>query len=765
MLNRWITLSLAAGFAISGGSVRAACGAGEFCLATTVGTDLSPGSCATTHAIDATIGEQLNFCYTITNNTGIELDYQKLRIDADDPLFGQISVPNGGTFQYNIVKSVVATNTYDATWRAWDLPSGYSSHVDSSCTSDNYIFADGFDDSTGCHSKSFVDITGSGAPLGLDDDESAAVTLPFAFNLYGAASNTICIDNNGLVLFDTTSCPASGYRTNEDLMFSNLPAPAILPLWDDFDDSSGEVYYESRGAAPNREFVIEWFNRGRFDGNVNPDGPTFEVVLEENGALRFEYAEVSYYTAWNNRTGDATECWSGACATIGLVDSELLFDQFSSYWFAVDNGTSITWAPADLHVFTATDSVTVNVGAPEIAVNPNPLDATVQAGTSTTVSFAVENHGNRDLDWMLNEAPPANFHFPLGPRYAPLTIAPDETDAAAAQPAQEVREHMRTSTAHGLAPLMPATGVPAFGCVIVTAASCDYVSFDANAPGTLDTIATENEVLFGATFAADDFSKEYAIDAGGNLKTIDAATGAMTDIGPTGFGTQMRAIAYDAMTDTLFGTAIDGHGTDLFAIDRNTGAASAIRPITGLGSPTYVMGITVDPYTGLMYGIEIATSSLIAIDKTTGAAGVIGPLGYTTLYSQGLGFDAATGALYLASIAVDTVSHLDSQNMYTVDLYTGHANLIGSIGNDIVQLGAFGIARPAGPCSHPADQTWLSPSSASGTTIPSGSTPVAASIDATGMNAGDVLSGTICAVSNDPAHRMLPVPVTVTVTP
>jgi DNA-binding beta-propeller fold protein YncE len=549
-------------------------------------------------------------------------------------------------------------------------------------------------------------------------------------------------------------------------MSAGLPAPAILPLWDDFDDTSGNVYYEVRGIAPNREFIIEWFQRARFDGAVNANGPTFEVILGEDGTLRFEYADVSYYTAWNNRTGDSTECWSGACATIGLFDSPLLFDQFSSYWFAVDDGAGIQWTSADLSIFTANDSVTVNVGAPQIVINPDTIDATVQAGSMGTISLTVENHGTRVLDWMLDEAPPANFHFPIGPRYAPLTIAPDETDVASSKPSQAELKLMHGRAVVSDSPFLTTTATPAFGCVVVSETSCDYVSFDAAAPGTLDTIAPENELVFGASFVGDDFSKEYVIaDATGNLKTIDTATGAITDVGPTGFGSQMRSIAYDARTDTLFGTAIDGHGTDVFTIDRNTGTASAVHPITGLGSPAYVMGLAVEPYTGLMYGIEIATSALVAIDKTTGAASVIGPLGHTTRYSQGLAFDAATGELYLSSIAIDAVNHAYSQNMYTIDIYTGHANFIGPIGNDIIELGAFGIVQPAGPCSHPSDQPWLSLSPSSDTTIPAGSTTVVASIDATGASAGDVLSGTLCAASNDPAHRMVATPITATVTP
>jgi uncharacterized repeat protein (TIGR01451 family) len=187
---------------------------------------------------------------------------------------------------------------------------------------------------------------------------------------------------------------------------------------------------------------------------------------------------------------------------------------------------------------------------------------------------------------------------------------------------------------------------------------------------------------------------------------------------------------------------------------------SLIAPITGLGSQAYVMGIAVDPNTGLMYGIEILTSSLVAIDKTTGAATTIGALGYTTRYSQGLDFDAATGVLYLASIDYDAAV----QNMYTVDTATGAATLIGAIGNDILQLGAFGIAEPSGPCGQPSDLPWLSLSPNGGTTAPGADTPMTATIDATGTADGDILSGTVCVRSNDPDEHVVAVPISVNVT-
>lgn len=133
--------------AVGGGG--GTCGAGQLCLVSTVGTDTSPGACGSADTIDATVGDQLNFCYTITNNTGIELDYHTLENNVDGTLFSLLNqpVPDGGSFQFNHIETVSSTNTYNSTWTGQDVPPGYSAEVTGGGGPDcsDRIFADGFD--------------------------------------------------------------------------------------------------------------------------------------------------------------------------------------------------------------------------------------------------------------------------------------------------------------------------------------------------------------------------------------------------------------------------------------------------------------------------------------------------------------------------------------------------------------------------------------------------------------------------------------------
>jgi len=740
------------------------CGPGELCLVSTVGADLTPDACASTDTIDATQGDQLNFCYTVTNNTSVQLDYHTLANNVDNTLFTLMNIPlaPGASYQYNHIETVSDSNTYNSTWTAQDVPPGYLATPETGGTGcDDRIFADGFDGTPpGCGGGGgFIDISGTGTALGLSDDGSADVTMPFSFNYYGTSSNLLSVGNNGGIIFGVSGGGLTYTNVSLPAAFSG---PAILPLWDDFDSSSGDVYTDIRGTAPNRQFIVEWYQRTHFTGNT--DSATFEVIFDESdGALHFWYDDVDY-TAVGNVSNDPDVCDGGLCATIGLESDSTLFNQYSAFEASVTNGGGIAWTPTTPQTFTATDSVTVNVGAPDINVSPASITGNVTAGGTTSTIMDVQNLGNRDLNWTADEAPPPNFHFPIGPRYVPSTLRPGETNVGRLFPSKEyLRAHglggQHKATRTRVNPLGATT--PSYGCNIISSSACEFVGFDADAPGTLNDIAQENELMFGATFVADDFTKEYVVGyPSGDLQTIDTTTGALVDVGSTGQGTATRDIAYDATTGTTFGTAISGDMTDLFTVDTTTGAMTLVGTIQGIGEPSYVMGLAVDPSDGLMYGIEIVSSSLVAIDKSTGQGSVIGSLGFSTRFGQGLDFNAATHTLYLASIDYGGGT---GQNMYTVNLTSGEASLVGPFPSGTLQIGSFGIAVPNGPCGQPADQPWLSLNPVSGTIVGGSDTPVTVSIDAAGTSDGDVLAGTICVRSNDPDESTVAVPITYTV--
>ena len=746
--------------AVGGGG--GGCNAGELCLEVTLGTDTTAGACGTTDTLDVSVGDQVNYCYTVTNDTGTTLEFHTLVDNVNGTIFSLLpqTLADGASYQYNRVTTAGATEVVTSTWTAQDVPPGYTAEVTGGGGITDRVFCDGFDGvacDPGGGAGGFIDISGTGTALGLGDDDEANVTMPFSITLYGTTSNQLRVGNNGAILFGVTT---------GDVGFTNTALPmagagaVIAPLWDDFDAESGNIYHGTVGTAPNRQFVVQWHNRVHYDGTSNTDGATFEVVFDEaTGAISFEYLDVQY-TAIDNFGGeDPTSCNDGVCATIGLQSDDSLFNEFSFMTASITDNSGIAWTPTSPTLFSDDDTTTLNVGAPDIEVDPTAVAGTVPEGGSTSLDLDINNVGDRDLDWSTEEAPGPTAHFPPpGTRFAMPLGDPARANMGPAPLA------LRTPVNKQPGPLAAPNGggVPVFSADIYNNV---FLTFDALAPGATTEVAPHDYALVGGAFIDGDFSKMYAIDGfsaahTNDFVTVDTATGAVTLIAnaPNSLGEGWSSLDYDSTTGNLYGaSAACGATSHLWTINPATGASTQIGEITGAAC---IVGLAVSP-DGLMYGIDIVSDALFAIDKTTGAASLIGSIGFNANFAQDMTFDQATGVLYYAGFDAGAFS----DQIYTVDLTTGLATAVGNIGPAVAEVDAMAIMTAGGPCSQPADLPWLSIAPASGTTAPGGSTPLSLSIDATAATEGDTLSGTVCITSNDPDEHRVEVPVEVTVGP
>ena len=139
------------------------------------------------------------------------------------------------------------------------------------------------------------------------DDNTANVTLPFSFSLYGNAFTSVNVDSNRFM--DFTTAHPNGYYANACLPDVDAGlGPAIMAHWDDLrtDGGGGQgVFTGVVGAAPNRTFVIEW-RAGYYSGCGG--AADFEVLLYE-GSSSFD---VIY--------SDTGTC-AGSSATVGVQDA------------------------------------------------------------------------------------------------------------------------------------------------------------------------------------------------------------------------------------------------------------------------------------------------------------------------------------------------------------------------------------------------------------------------------------------------------------
>jgi len=160
---------------------------------------------------------------------------------------------------------------------------------------------------------SLVDISTTGAALGIGDDEETNVTLPFAFPFYGVGTNMIRVGNNGGLLVGVTTGDLWAGNTCPQPVTSP-DAPLIMAFWDDMDDETGNVYWQAFNPCPHPDCdsqcaVFEWYDRPHYS---NTGSATFEAILCDNGDILFQYADVVF--------GDPANMDNGVSATVGIED-------------------------------------------------------------------------------------------------------------------------------------------------------------------------------------------------------------------------------------------------------------------------------------------------------------------------------------------------------------------------------------------------------------------------------------------------------------
>jgi len=155
--------------------------------------------------------------------------------------------------------------------------------------------------SIGTSSAAYEDISGSGISSttgACDDCVQSGISIGFDFTFFDNIYNTINISSNGNLQFTS----ASTLLTNVAIPNVAVPNNMIAPLWDDWNPNVtiGEVYYLTRGSAPNREFIVSWQNVAQF---ANTDSNSFQAVLSEgSNNIEFRYGMITPEATLNDYT-------------------------------------------------------------------------------------------------------------------------------------------------------------------------------------------------------------------------------------------------------------------------------------------------------------------------------------------------------------------------------------------------------------------------------------------------------------------------------
>jgi len=120
--------------------------------------------------------------------------------------------------------------------------------------------------------------------------------------------------------------------------------------------------------------------------------------------------------------------------------------------------------------------------------------------------------------------------------------------------------------------------------------------------------------------------------------------------------------------ETLYG--VDIATRTLLVVDKATAAVTPVGP----AGTQYSGGLAFNPETGLLFAIDYVTGELVTIDPRNGKTVLIGNTGVQLLH--GLARDPADGTLYVSNAA-----YVLSSILYRLDSSTGAATAIGPIGH------------------------------------------------------------------------------------
>lgn len=264
-----------------------------------------------------------------------------------------------------------------------------------------------------------------------DVDFFVTETLPFTFNYYGADFTTVDIAPNGFVTFN--DYPVFVGSINNALTLTTQPDSMLAVFWDDQIGTvpSGDVYIQTFGNAPYRQYVIQWDAVKQSTGGADI---TFQIVLYETlNIIKYQYLDVGLLPP--DRGSEATvglkfTDGSGSPAqdsllysfnTASLTDGRTLIFYPSDLLTATTNaptpsqvavGTSFQFfdvSVTDVQLSSATDLQ--NMGKADVLAIANPLAAGNTGGSVDTMYvFSVTIDGEVAALQNRNSAPtPAEY--------------------------------------------------------------------------------------------------------------------------------------------------------------------------------------------------------------------------------------------------------------------------------------------------------------------------------------------------------------------
>ncbi len=223
----------------------------------------------------------------------------------------------------------------------------------------------------------------------------------------------------------------------------------------------------------------------------------------------------------------------------------------------------------------------------------------------------------------------------------------------------------------------------------------------------------------------------YLFDSGSSsaLSTVNVSTAVTTGVGPLGIGQVFEGALAFSFAGIPYGTNQGFASTpNLFTLDTTSGSASIVGT---MGTSHDINGLAWRG-DGMLVGMDRITNSLMLIDPGTASISLLAPL-TPTVGTVG-GMAVLDGTAYF-NTSGPAGSFPGSNELWTVDLYTGLHSLVGSFAGTVSGTGISGLAVERG-CGFPATTFFCNagtnPASYTASTLPSLGGTYVGSVDLAG---------------------------------
>jgi hypothetical protein len=160
----------------------------------------------------------------------------------------------------------------------------------------------------------------------VSDDSYTTLTLPFSFNFFGVARTSVLVSASGALSFNTTN----PYITNSCLTSSTTPMVAVY--WEHLHPSSGGVYTQTIGTAPNRRYVVQW-NASHYGGGA--------TLLDVRAVLKEGKGDID--VCYVNTTSGSVSYDLGITSTSGISSGTGTYLQYNCNTATVGAGLLLTY--------------------------------------------------------------------------------------------------------------------------------------------------------------------------------------------------------------------------------------------------------------------------------------------------------------------------------------------------------------------------------------------------------------------------------------